>query len=88
MPDYDPIGNSTDTTEVKYDYIRQEMGLSAKKYVAAYQAYLDNDKKRNPTIAAIQESLGCDYGTALKLYNVYDGEKWTKRTMLSWYEKQ
>ena len=88
MPDYDPNGKSTDTTEVKYDYIRQEMGLSAKKYVAAYQAYLDNDKKRNPTIAAIQESLGCDYGTALKLYNVYDGEKWTKRTMLSWYEKQ
>ena len=88
MPDYDPNDKSPDTTEVKYDYIRQEMGLSAKKYVAAYQAYLDNDKKRNPTIAAIQESLGCDYGTALKLYNVYDGEKWTKRTILSWYEKQ
>lgn len=71
MADYDPSDESPETTELKYDYVRQELSMSAKEYAATYRAYLDGDKKAQK-IAAIQ-ALGYDWGTAYKLYKVYAG---------------
>lgn len=71
MPDYDPDDESPETTEFKYEYVRQELGLSAKEYAATYRAYLDEDRK-NDKIAAIR-ALGFDYKTANALYKVYYG---------------
>lgn len=39
MTDYDPKAKKTDTTELKYDYIRKEMGMSAEQYAKLYDIY-------------------------------------------------
>ena len=39
MPDYDPNAKKKNTTELKYDYIRQEMEYSPEKYAQAYDIY-------------------------------------------------
>lgn len=71
MADYDPSDESPETTEFKYQYAREELGLSAKEYAATYRAYLDNGRKAQK-IAAIR-ALGYDYKTANALYKLYYG---------------
>lgn len=71
MPDYDPDADTIETTELKYQYAREELGLSPQEYASTYRVYLDNSKK-NQRIKAIQ-ALGYDYSTALKLYKLYGG---------------
>lgn len=71
MADYDPSDESPETTEFKYQYAREELGLSAKEYAATYRAYLDNGRKAKK-IAAIR-ALGYDYKTANALYKLYYG---------------
>lgn len=39
MPDYDPSEKSPDVTELRYEYIRKDMGYSAKDYAAFRYAY-------------------------------------------------
>lgn len=71
MPDYDPDAEKKEKTELKYDYIRQELGMTPAEYADTYRAYLENAKKHEK-IAAIQ-GLGYDYTTASKLYRLYQG---------------
>jgi hypothetical protein len=71
MADYDPNDESPETTEFKYKYAREELGLSPKEYAATYRAYLDNGKKAQK-IAAIR-AMGYDYKTANALYKLYYG---------------
>ncbi len=71
MPDYDPTDEKPNETELKYDYIRQELGMTPVEYADTYRAYLENAKKHEK-IAAIQD-LGYDYTTASKLYKLYQG---------------
>jgi hypothetical protein len=71
MPDYDRNDDSPETTEFKYQYAREELGLSPKEYAATYRAYLDNGKK-DQKIAAIR-AMGYDYKTANALYKLYYG---------------
>lgn len=82
MGDYDPENGKTEKSELKYDYIRQELGLSPKAYTETYRAHLDNSKKKEK-IAAIM-ALGYDKKTATKLYNVYAG----RTDVVKWYESQ
>lgn len=84
MEDYDPENGKTATTELKYDYIRQELGLSPKQYAQTYRAHLDNSKKAGK-IAAMME-LGYDKKTATALYNVYAGNSKGKAAYMSLYE--
>lgn len=72
MPDYDPDAEKKEKTELKYDYIRQELGMTPAEYADTYRAYLEN-AKRHEKIAAIQD-LGYDYTTASKLYRLYQGK--------------
>ena len=72
MPDYDPDAEKKEKTELKYDYIRQELGMTPAEYADTYRAYLENAKKHEK-IAAIQD-LGYDYTTASKLYRLYQGK--------------
>lgn len=72
MPDYDPDAEKKEKTELKYDYIRQELGMTPVEYADTYRAYLENAKKHEK-IAAIQD-LGYDYTTASKLYRLYNGK--------------
>ena len=81
MTDYKPNAKSPETTELKYDYVRKELGLSAKEYTDTYQAYL-NYSKKSERIAAIQK-LGYDYKTAKALYDVYAGNM--KKVLIELY---
>lgn len=78
MPDYDPKDKEPDKTEVKYDYIRRELGLSAKEYADTYYAYLyadtdgDGKSKKDDKVQGIID-LGFDKKTAEQLYHIYAG---------------
>lgn len=81
MDDYNPTAKSPETTEFKYQYVREELGLSPDEYTSTYRAYLDNSKKAEK-IAAIR-ALGYDYRTAAKLYDVYYGNM--KKQLIKMY---
>ena len=83
MADYDPKDESPERTEVKYEYIREEMGLSSEEYAETYRAYLDEPYKADK-IAAI-EALGYSKAVATKLYYVYYGNQ-SKVPTVAWYE--
>lgn len=80
MPDYDPSAKKPVKTEVKYDYIRQELGFSAKEYAkAAYamqdMSYDEDDSEsldKDEQIKALM-GLGYDKSTATKFYQIYQG---------------
>jgi len=72
-----------DRTEVKYEYIREVMGLSSEEYAETYRAYLDEPYKADK-IAAIVD-LGYDRAVATKLYYVYYGNQ-KKVPTVAWYE--
>lgn len=80
MPDYDPSAKNPVKTEVKYDYIRQELGFSAKEYAKAAYAMQDMsyDEDDSGTITkdeAVQAiiDLGFDKATATRFYQIYQG---------------
>lgn len=81
MDDYDPTAKSPETTEFKYQYVREELGLSPDEYASTYRAYLDSSKKAGK-IEAIR-ALGYDYRTAKKLYDVYYGNM--KKQLIEMY---
>lgn len=83
MADYDPKDESPERTEVKYEYIREAMGLTAEEYAETYRAYLDERYKADK-IAAIVD-LGYDRAVATKLYYVYYGNQ-KKVPTVAWYE--
>lgn len=66
------------STETKYDYIRQELGLSPKEYADAYYAYsttdTDGDGKtfKPEAIQGIMD-LGYSRQEATELYSIYKG---------------
>lgn len=78
MPDYDPTDKEPDKTEVKYDYIRKELGLSTKEYADTYAAYLysdtdgDGKSQKDDKVQGIMD-LGFDRATAEQLYYIYAG---------------
>ena len=85
MADYDPKDESPERTEVKYEYIREVMGLSAEEYAETYRAYLD-ERYKDDKIAAIVD-LGYDRAVAAKLYYVYYGNQ-KKVPTVAWYEEK
>lgn len=86
MEDYDPADDSPATTELKYDYIRHGLGLTAEQYAETYRASLDHSKK-NDKIAAIME-LGYDKKTATALYNVYGSTTKGKKAYMGYYNSK
>ena len=86
MEDYDPEDESPATTELKYDYIREKMGLSAQQYAETYRARLDNDKKADQ-IAAMM-AMGYDKNTATELYNIYSSNTKGKKAFMDYYNSK
>lgn len=85
MEDYDPNKKGSETSELKYNYIRQELGLSPSEYVKAYEVDLQGGKWRNIR-KGIQDALGCDWATANSLLLIFEGQK--KNTLVNWYNSQ
>lgn len=74
MDDYDPKAKKPNYTEVKYDYIRQELGYSATEYSAAKRLY-SSDGTKEAKIDRIEDKLGITDAQARELYGILDGNK-------------
>lgn len=79
MPDYDPNEKGSDSTEMKYDYIRQKMGYSPAEYAKSYDIYsfeksVGGSGTANRTRKRMQEELGISAQEARLLYKLYGGQ--------------
>lgn len=86
MPDYDPEDDSPDKTYLKYEYVRQQLGLSPEDYIAIYNVYLDGGKK--PETISNWKNLGYDANEANILYKLFKATGKTKIDVESWYAEQ
>ena len=82
MEDYEHGVEGTETSELKYQYIRQELGLSPQDYIKAYEVDLAGGKWKDIR-SGIMKTLGCDYGTANKLLLIFEGSY--KQQLIDWY---
>lgn len=89
MPDYDPSAKKPVKTEIKYDYIRQELGFSAKEYAKATYAmqdmsYDEDDSGSITKDEAVQAivDLGFDKATATRFYQIYQGSSNSAKSAL------
>ena len=78
MPDYDPNAKKKNTTELKYDYIRQDMGYSPTKYAQAYDIYSyeagkGGDGTADRTRERMSEEMGITMDDAKLLYKLFHG---------------
>lgn len=85
MTDYDPNAKSLVKTELKYDYARQELGLSPEQYVEAYKVSLSGKKAEK---IAEWESMGYSPETAKALYRLFNASGKTKINVVEWHEGQ
>lgn len=85
MADYDPDADKKEYTELKYNYIREYLGLSPEQYTEVYRAVLDepSDKKDDDVVVA----LGYDKKTAKAIADVFNSTRSGKRAYLNWYKK-
>lgn len=79
MPDYDPNEKGSDSTEMKYDYIRQDMGYSPAEYAKSYDIYsfeksVGGSGTADRTRKRMQEELGISEQEANLLYRLYSGD--------------
>ena len=86
MPDYDPEDESPDKTELKYNYARQEWGLSAAEYAAIYRVQADGDNKEEKV--AGWKALGYSDKECELLWNLFGSSGKNKIDVVSWYESQ
>ncbi len=81
MPDYDPSEKSPDVTELRYEYIRKDMGYSAKDYAAFRYAYNvadseygnDNNSVSKKEFYAAMENQGYSKKEADDIYTILWG---------------
>ena len=86
MPDYDPKDESPNKTELKYDYARQELGLTAAEYVAAYRAHVENSRKQAKMDA--WEKLGFTAQEAAMLWRLFGASGSAKIDVEAWYNEK
>ena len=81
MPDYDPSEKSPDVSELRYEYIRKDMGYSAKDYASFRYAYNvadseygnDNNSVSKKEFYAAMESQGYSKKEADDIYTILWG---------------
>lgn len=86
MPDYDLKAKEPDYTEVKYDYIRQELGYSAEQYAKAYRI-TSGDGKKDQKITDLKKDIGITEAQARELYGFLKLEKRSKAKLEDWAEE-
>lgn len=90
MEDYDPSvrEKDRDTSELKYDYARNELGMSVAEYVDGYDIYTYEQKiggegTADRTRDRMQKELGITKAEAKALYKLYGGK--LKETLIELY---
>lgn len=86
MPDYDPDAEVKQKTELKYDYTREELGLTPSEYVEAYKVQLDGGKKNKKINTWVD--MGFGQKTANLLYRLYAATGRTKIDVEKWWESK
>ena len=90
MQDYDPSvrEKDRDTSELKYDYARNELGMSVAEYVDGYDIYTYEQKiggegTADRTRERMEKELGITKAEAKALYKLYNGK--LKETLIELY---
>ena len=86
MTDYDPEDDSPDKTELRYDYARQELGLSPAKYAAAYRVQAEGGKKAEKIAAWMEQ--GYTKQEATILYNLFTATGKSKIDVETWHNSK
>lgn len=82
MPDYNPNASSPNTTELKYDYARKELGLTPQEYAEVYAVEAKGGKKAQKI--AEWESMGFEEEADM-LYRLFSATGNTKIDVVDWY---
>lgn len=85
MDDYDPTAKSPDTTELKYQYARQEMGLSAEVFAEAYGINNDGGTWRSRA-EKMNRDTGISIDAAYDLIEIFEGKQ--KSMLINWYNQK
>lgn len=85
MDDYDPNAESPDKTELRYDYARQELGLTAEEYVKVITVQQEGGEKAEK-IADWRE-LGFTAQEANMFYRLFAATGRTKIDVEAWAEE-
>lgn len=82
MQDYDPTDKSPVKTELKYDYARQELGLTPEQFVEVYE--VSTSGKKAEKLAEWQE-MGFSRAEANLFYRLFSATGKTKIDVVDWY---
>lgn len=85
MQDYDPTDKSPVKTELKYDYARQELGLTPDQFVEVYE--VSTSGKKAEKLAEWQE-MGFSRAEANLFYRLFSATGKTKIDVVDWYNEQ
>lgn len=85
MTDFNPKAKKVDTTELKYDYIRQEMGLNPSQFSKAYAINNEGGKWKDRA-SKMSKQLNISKDKAYDLIQIFEGQK--KDMLLDWYKQQ
>lgn len=84
MPDYDPTAKSKNYIDVKYDYAREELGVSPARFVQLYHAYQEGDSKTEKK-ENLREIVR-DEAMVNQLYNLFNGK--SNKEIARWYSER
>ena len=82
MTDYDPNDEKPDKTELRYQYARQKLGMSAQDYAKAYKAYCNGSKKAEKINALV--AAGFSKKDANTMYKLFQGGT----DVVAWYNSK
>lgn len=99
MKDYDPDNGKDTQTEIKYDYIRQEMGLTPEQFAKVNRVYYDVKNTPTEELKAAGTDKKTEYlkgwreigltpADATKLYNLLVATGKQKVDVVGWYESK
>lgn len=86
MPDYDPEKGNPNTTELKYDYARQKLGLSPDEYADVYRVSAEDGKKA--VKMAKWRAMGYTDAECTLLWNLFEASGSKKIDVVGWHNSK
>lgn len=86
MTDYDPNAKSPNTIELKYDYAREEMGLTAEEFANAYKVSTEGGKKAE--MYTKWEKQGYNSAERDALWALFEASGKKKTDVVAWHNSK
>lgn len=86
MPDYDPKADEPNTTELKYDYARKELGLTAQEFAEVYRVAAEDYKKDE--MFAQWKAQGYSAAECSALWALFKASGTKKTDVIAWHNGQ